>query len=75
MEVQTQRGIVTFIMFADVLKDRYMEGNMLALDRKDNRTMFEINVYLIRFEVLSELGERIVGSDLSEFEVFSMAEE
>ena len=75
MEVQTQRGIVTFIMFADVLKDRYMEGNMLALDRKDNRTMFEINVYLIRFEVLRELGERIVGSDLSEFEVFSMAEE
>ena len=36
MEVQTQGGIVTFIVFADVLEDGDVEGNMLALDRKDN---------------------------------------
>lgn len=36
MEVQTQRGIVTFVMFTDVLEDGDVEGNMLALDRKYN---------------------------------------
>lgn len=36
--------------------------------------MLEINVDLVGFEVLWEFGERIIGSNLSEFEVFAINE-
>lgn len=46
LEVDAQVGVVTFIVFADILDRVNMEGNGKAMHRKDDGLGFAVHKYL-----------------------------